>query len=93
MQKIDVQELKSKEISEGSMLDLLAEKVNEIIDARAKSSEDQSILIERVAKLEGELDAKEKRLKTTEAALMRTITNLEKHRHDDLGIACVPLAS
>jgi predicted nucleic acid-binding Zn-ribbon protein len=57
-----------------------------------KLKEDLAVAIERIAKLEGDLDAANKRLDTTQKATMKTLENLAIHTHDKLGRASIPLA-
>ena len=61
-------------------------KVNEII-------EENDVLIERLAKFEGENDTLKKRLDMTDAALMKALNQIALHKHGEkLGEAVMPLA-
>ena len=71
----------------------LFESIRETRAAINAVMDENDVLIERLAKLEGENDALKSRHDTTDKALMKNIQNLALHTHSELGQASIPLAS
>ena len=62
------------------------ERVNALID-------DNNIIVEQIAKLEGENDTLKRRVDSIEKALFTLIDRVSVHTHDEQGRASVPLSS
>lgn len=75
------------------MLYTMIQKLRQTEERASKATGDLNITVERVAKLESEVDALKKRLDMAERALSKTIINVATHTHSTQGTAVVPLAS
>lgn len=72
-------------------LDIM-EAINVTRTAANAIMEENDVLVERVAKLESDLDLANKRLDTTQKAAMKAVEQIALHTHDTLGRASMPLA-